>query len=191
MTSRAGLAAIVVAVMVGAGIGAYYRTCWPGATPRPRQRIRLTQSPSSERRSENLTSRYTILKFQVDELLNGMPGVSLSPEATYRRLFAVESEVSQICAHKNQVVTSIFQSSTQLSEATRLVKLACRNMARAVARGQAPPTALHPRVATVAIVLLRNEFVVRGVPAAPDRVLVEIVDQVYLPLIRGHQPTIP
>jgi AcrR family transcriptional regulator len=62
---------------------------------------------------------------------------------------------------------------------------------RAVARGQAPPTALHPRVATVAIVLLRNEFVVRGVPAAPDRVLVEIVDQVYLPLIRGHQPTIP
>jgi hypothetical protein len=33
-------------------------------------------------------------------------------------------------------------------------------------------------------VLLRNEFVVRGVPTAPDDVLVEIVDEVYLPLIR-------
>ncbi|TDB86087.1 TetR/AcrR family transcriptional regulator [Actinomadura sp. 7K534] len=55
---------------------------------------------------------------------------------------------------------------------------------RAVARGEVAPEALHPRVATVAIVLLRNEFVVRGVPTAPDEVLVEIVDEVYLPLVR-------
>ena len=64
-------------------------------------------------------------------------------------------------------------------------------LGRAVTRGQAPPAALQPRVATVAIVLLRNEFVVRGVPTAPDEVLVEIVDQVYLPLIRGQESTIP
>ncbi len=57
-------------------------------------------------------------------------------------------------------------------------------LGRAVARGEAAPTALHPRVATVAIVLLRNEFVTRGVPTAPDDVLVDIVDQVYLPLVR-------
>ncbi|MGW4369968.1 TetR/AcrR family transcriptional regulator [Nocardia takedensis] len=57
-------------------------------------------------------------------------------------------------------------------------------LGRAVARGEIRPEALHPRVATVAIVLLRNEFVVRGVPSAPDDVLVEIVDQVYLPLVR-------
>jgi AcrR family transcriptional regulator len=57
---------------------------------------------------------------------------------------------------------------------------------RAVARGEARPEALHPRVATVAIVLLRNEFVARGVPTAPDSVLVEIVDEVYLPLVRGR-----
>jgi hypothetical protein len=31
---------------------------------------------------------------------------------------------------------------------------------------------------------MRNEFVVRGVPTAPDDVLVEIVDGVYLPLVR-------
>ncbi len=57
-------------------------------------------------------------------------------------------------------------------------------LGRAVARGEISPEALHPRVATVAIVLLRNEFVVRGVPTVPDDVLVEIVDVVYLPLVR-------
>lgn len=63
-------------------------------------------------------------------------------------------------------------------------------LGRAVARGEAPPEALHPRVATVAMVLLRNEFVVRAVPTAPDDVLVEIVDEVYLPLVgrRGPAP---
>ncbi|CAM3524785.1 TetR/AcrR family transcriptional regulator [Stackebrandtia soli] len=61
-------------------------------------------------------------------------------------------------------------------------------LGRAIARGEAAPEALHPRVATVAIVLLRNEFVVRGVPTAPDDVLVDIVDEVYLPLIRRRAP---
>lgn len=59
-------------------------------------------------------------------------------------------------------------------------------LVRAVARGEAPRSALHPRVATVAVALLRNEYVVRGYPAVPDEVLAEIVDEVYLPLIRGR-----
>jgi AcrR family transcriptional regulator len=59
-------------------------------------------------------------------------------------------------------------------------------VARAVARGEVPPDALHPRVATVAIVLLRNEYVTRGPTNVPDDVLVEIVDAVYLPLLRGR-----
>ncbi|MFD6160746.1 hypothetical protein ACFWF7_15450 [Nocardia sp. NPDC060256] len=41
-----------------------------------------------------------------------------------------------------------------------------------------------PAARTVAIVLLRNEFVTRGVPTAPEDVLIEIVDEVYLPLVR-------
>lgn len=57
---------------------------------------------------------------------------------------------------------------------------------RAVERGEAPSEALHPRVATIPAVLLRNEFVTRGVPSAPASVLVEIVDDVYLPLVRGR-----
>ncbi|MFI6777624.1 hypothetical protein [Nocardia sp. NPDC050412] len=41
----------------------------------------------------------------------------------------------------------------------------------------------------MAIVLLRNGFVLRGVPAAPDDVLIEIVDEVYLPLVRQRWPS--
>ncbi|MEN3308994.1 MAG: hypothetical protein V7603_5196 [Micromonosporaceae bacterium] len=62
-------------------------------------------------------------------------------------------------------------------------------LGRAVARGEASPESLHPRVATVAMVLLRNEFVTRGVPTAPDEVLIEIVDEVYLPLVRQRATT--
>ncbi|MFF2375852.1 TetR-like C-terminal domain-containing protein [Streptomyces xiamenensis] len=58
-------------------------------------------------------------------------------------------------------------------------------LGRAVARGEAAPEAPHPRVATVALVLLRNEFVVRGALTAPDEVLIDIVDEVYLPLVRA------
>jgi len=54
---------------------------------------------------------------------------------------------------------------------------------RAVERGEARPEALNRRVATVAIVLLRDEFMTRGHPSAPDDVLVDIIDQVYLPLV--------
>jgi AcrR family transcriptional regulator len=54
---------------------------------------------------------------------------------------------------------------------------------RAVARGEARETALRPRVATVALVLLRNEFLTRGLTTVDDAVLVEIVDEVYLPLV--------
>lgn len=54
---------------------------------------------------------------------------------------------------------------------------------RAVARGEVPPEALHPRVVTVALALLRNEYVTRGLTTVPDDVLVEIVDEIYLPLL--------
>jgi len=62
---------------------------------------------------------------------------------------------------------------------------------RAVDRGEAPARALHPRVATAAVALLRNEYVTRGEPSAPDAALVEIVDEVVLPLIRGRERALP
>jgi hypothetical protein len=59
-------------------------------------------------------------------------------------------------------------------------------LARAASRGEVRPEALHPRVATVAVVLLRDEFITRGHPAVPDDVLTEIIDEVYLPLLRAR-----
>lgn len=79
-----------------------------------------------------------------------------------------------------QLLAQIQENSTDAGSAAWL-----RILARAVARGEARPEALHPRVATVAVVLLRNEYVTRGYPTVPDSVVVEIVDQVYLPLVRG------
>ncbi|GIE89564.1 TetR/AcrR family transcriptional regulator [Actinoplanes regularis] len=57
---------------------------------------------------------------------------------------------------------------------------------RAVARGEAPPAAAHHRVATTPMMLLRAEYAMRGVPSVPDEVLIEIVDEVFLPLVRGR-----
>jgi AcrR family transcriptional regulator len=57
-------------------------------------------------------------------------------------------------------------------------------LARAVTRGEADPAALTPRVATVAVDLLRNEYGLNGMTSAEDGLLVEIVDEVYLPLVR-------
>jgi AcrR family transcriptional regulator len=59
-------------------------------------------------------------------------------------------------------------------------------LGRAVARGEAAPEALHPRVASAPVALLRNEYVMLGVPAVPDDVLTEIVDEVFLPLVHGR-----
>ncbi|HYQ68112.1 TetR/AcrR family transcriptional regulator [Actinophytocola sp.] len=59
-----------------------------------------------------------------------------------------------------------------------------RMLARAVARGEARPEALTPRIATVAVDLLRNEYTLGGVTTIPESVLVEIVDEIFLPLVQ-------
>ncbi|MFE9859885.1 TetR/AcrR family transcriptional regulator [Streptomyces sp. NPDC005780] len=61
-------------------------------------------------------------------------------------------------------------------------------LGRAVARGDAAPEALHPRVAGTPMALLRNEYMMLGVPSVPDAVLIEIIDEVFLPLIHGRRP---
>ncbi|MCI4061177.1 TetR/AcrR family transcriptional regulator [Micromonospora sp. R77] len=59
-------------------------------------------------------------------------------------------------------------------------------LSRAVARGEAPPEAVQPRVAALPLMLLRGEYALRGIPSVPDEVLVEIVDEIFLPLVRGR-----
>ncbi|GAA4501663.1 TetR/AcrR family transcriptional regulator [Actinoallomurus oryzae] len=57
-------------------------------------------------------------------------------------------------------------------------------LARAVARGEARPEALVPRVATVPVALLRDELTMRGPGGISDETIAEIVDLVFLPLVR-------
>ena len=94
---------------------------------------------------------------------------------------AVQRSLIAGVAHDPELLALIQERATDAGSATWLTVLG-----RAVARGEAQPEALHPRVATVAVVLLRNEFVTRGIATTPDHVLVEIVDEVYLPLVRGR-----
>ena len=94
---------------------------------------------------------------------------------------AVQRSLLAGVADDPELLALIQERSSDAGSATWLTVLG-----RAVARGDAQPEALHPRVATVAVVLLRNEYVTRGVATAPDDVLVEIIDEVYLPLVRGR-----
>ncbi|WP_329005659.1 TetR/AcrR family transcriptional regulator [Kribbella sp. NBC_00709] len=55
-------------------------------------------------------------------------------------------------------------------------------LARAASRGEVGQAALTPRVATVAVDLLRNEYALNGATAVSNDVLAEIVDQVFVPL---------
>jgi hypothetical protein len=54
---------------------------------------------------------------------------------------------------------------------------------RGVARGEVRATALTTRIASVGPDLLRQYFLVHRSPI-PDQVLIEIVDEVIMPLIR-------
>ena len=49
-------------------------------------------------------------------------------------------------------------------------------------RGELDPTLINPRVATLPVDLVRHEMLVTRAPV-PDAVLVEIVDQIFLPLV--------
>jgi AcrR family transcriptional regulator len=118
------------------------------------------------------------LRGDVLELLRGANRHWSSP------LGAILRELLAAAGSAPDFLAQLSEQSTDAVAATWLTILG-----RAVARGEASPEALHPRVATVAIVMLRNEFVMRGVPTAPDEVLVEIVDEVYLPLVRGRGAT--
>jgi AcrR family transcriptional regulator len=56
---------------------------------------------------------------------------------------------------------------------------------RAAGRGEVRPEALTSLVASVGPCLLRHHFLIHGSPI-PDKVLVEIVDDVVLPLVRSR-----
>jgi AcrR family transcriptional regulator len=56
---------------------------------------------------------------------------------------------------------------------------------RAADRGEIPSALVHPRVASLPKDLLRNELVTGGAGRVPEAVIAEILDEVFLPLVRG------
>jgi len=56
---------------------------------------------------------------------------------------------------------------------------------RAVERGEAGPAALHPRVVSLPMDLMRGEGIMTLKPV-PTRAIEEIVDEVFLPLVRAR-----
>lgn len=71
--------------------------------------------------------------------------------------------------------------------ARRAMREVCR---RAVARGEIDAAAVTPRRVEAGMALLRHHFLVEGVPI-PDALIVEIVDDVVLPLLRAPAPPTP
>ncbi|MVZ99504.1 TetR family transcriptional regulator [Actinomadura sp. LD22] len=57
-------------------------------------------------------------------------------------------------------------------------------LARAVARGEARQESLVPRIATLPVALLRHEHLLNGPEPISDETITEIVDLVFLPLVR-------
>jgi AcrR family transcriptional regulator len=58
---------------------------------------------------------------------------------------------------------------------------------QAVDRGDAMPSAMHPRIVSLCPALLRHYFILNG-PSIPDEVIVDIVDHVLLPLCLVDPP---
>lgn len=54
---------------------------------------------------------------------------------------------------------------------------------RAIARGEADPAKLTPRVRSVAVDLYRHDLLMTAAPL-PDEAIEAIVDEVFLPLVR-------
>jgi AcrR family transcriptional regulator len=56
---------------------------------------------------------------------------------------------------------------------------------RAVARGEVDPARLTPRIAALPVDLVRHDLIMTLAPV-PDATLVEIVDKIFLPLVRAR-----
>ncbi len=56
-------------------------------------------------------------------------------------------------------------------------------LSRAAARGEIDPGRLTPRIASLPVDLVRHDLIMTLAPV-PDSTLVEIVDRIFLPLVR-------
>ncbi|WP_158883288.1 TetR/AcrR family transcriptional regulator [Amycolatopsis anabasis] len=110
--------------------------------------------------------------------------VALFKEVAHR----VDSMMSEMIAgvmgetFRHPEVTKVLRK--RLCEPSPLTEAIETILGRAADRGELPPVKLPLRVTRLPLDLVRNEFIVYGAPLNEESI-VEIVDEVYLPLLRG------
>lgn len=85
-------------------------------------------------------------------------------------------------AFRHPEITELLRD--RLASPTGLTDAVRRIVDRAVERGELPPVELPHRAARTPLDLVRNEFMTCGGPV-DETVIAELVDDVYLPLLRG------
>jgi AcrR family transcriptional regulator len=110
--------------------------------------------------------------------------------ALLRHVTARTSEISGILSF---LVADQFRETRQPLAAMRERLLAGpptamqRILQRAVERGEISPDILGTRIASLPADLIRHDMIMTQAPV-PDATLIEIVDTIFLPLARAHQP---
>ncbi|HTJ40373.1 MAG TPA: TetR/AcrR family transcriptional regulator [Dactylosporangium sp.] len=165
----AGMTMDRVAQRAGTNKNAIYRR-WP-------HRAALGIAAYRHLSAESLPSPDTgTLRGDALEMLRAANATWSSPHGTVLR------DLLAAAADDPQLLTLLRErSGTSAMDAAWLSMLT-----RATERGEAPPSAVHPRVAATPLTLLRGEYAMRGTPTVPDETLVEIVDEIFLPLVRGR-----
>jgi AcrR family transcriptional regulator len=107
--------------------------------------------------------------------------------AAARRISSPQGEVLHILAAEMGNEPDLVREAREQMLASSLSRW-LTVLGRAVARGEARPEALSPRIATVAVDLLRHEYLVRGASPIATGSITEIVDAIYLPLVRTRAP---
>lgn len=83
-----------------------------------------------------------------------------------------------------EVIEALRAQLTRSSELTDTMNTIVRH---AIDRGELAPVRLPLRVARLPLDLVRNELMLCG-EAVPDEMITELVDEIYLPLLRGLPP---
>ena len=107
--------------------------------------------------------------------------LELMRAANKRRLGAVALYSVQLSAYFQETGTSLGEL-RELLLGDRPSSMAVI-LERAVARGEVDPAALTPRIVTLPADLLRHDVLMR-LSAVTDSAIIEIVDEIFLPLVR-------
>jgi hypothetical protein len=164
---------------------------------------RLTMERVAERAKASKASLYrrwsSRMELAVEAVYRALPDPASPPDTGSLRgdvLATLRANAQLLAGPAGEALRGLF--SDALRDETRTAELrlysqgsgrtAMREITRrAVARGEVGAAAVTPRRLDVAQAMLRQQFLFNGAPV-PDHVIVEIVDEVVVPLFRATPP---